>query len=408
MICIRKRKTRIYFLNGNPGRNFSFSMHILSGLTIASLLFSHSTFSIESMGRVDAKEAISEASKNDSRRQYTYAWMFGEDDTMRPRGGTSKGPEVTLDSVPSSAFVGLQQAGLTAKERDRRAILAMAGDYRTSFDFIETVGFTPGYEPQRPYQSWGTERVYTVVEESDYISLQHIIVMHFLDDEGSLSDPMVVKHWRQDWRYEDREVHEFSGRQRWEKRRLPRGDARGAWTQTVYQVDDSPRYEAVGRWMHSAGVSVWESSPMRRPLPRREFSVRDDYQALYGSHRITIYPGGWTQEEDALKLVLDEQNQPVAEGPYLAREAGLSRYERIKDYDFSAGDEYWNKTRVFWAQVRAYWDSVFATQKAFGLEKSIDGVPMFMALFTLAESADMSPAEQRDLVRDAINPYLKP
>ena len=45
-------------------------------------------------------------------------------------------------------------------------------------------------------------------------------------------------------------------------------------------------------------------------------------------------------EEDALKLVLDENNEPVAGQPYLAREAGLSRYERIVDYDVSAGDAF--------------------------------------------------------------------
>ncbi|GIS01696.1 MAG: hypothetical protein CM15mP103_02470 [Gammaproteobacteria bacterium] len=96
-----------------------------------------------------------------------------------------------------------------------------------------------------------------------------------------------------------------------------------------------------------SGVSYWQSDDRRRPLPRREFSVRDDYQALYGSHRITITPAGWTQEEDALKLVLDEGNRPSSSQPYLAREAGLSRYDRILDYDFSAGDEYWQETGAF-------------------------------------------------------------
>ena len=72
-------------------------------------------------------------------RQYTFSWMFADSDSMKPRGGTTSGPKVQLDSRTSAAFAGLQVPDLDARERDRRAILAMAGDYRTSFDFIETV-----------------------------------------------------------------------------------------------------------------------------------------------------------------------------------------------------------------------------------------------------------------------------
>ena len=317
-------------------------------------------------------------------RQYTFSWMFSESGTMKPRGGTTTGPEVQLDRRTSKAFANLQVPNLDDKDRDRRAILAMAGDYRTSFDFIETVGFTEGYQPRAPYQSWGTERVYVVANEPEFVSLQHIIVMHFVDEDGFESEAMVVKHWRQDWQYEDTEVHAFQGRGAFVRRALDQASRKGAWSQTVYQVDDSPRYEAVGRWVHAPGVSYWQSEDRRRPLPRREFSVRDDYQALYGSHRITITPAGWAQEEDALKLVLDEKNRPSSSQPYLAREAGLSRYDRLLDYDFSAGDEYWQDTGAFWSRVRHYWDSLYKAESEFSLVKSVEGVPMFMALFDMA------------------------
>lgn len=342
------------------------------------------------------------------RRQYTFAWMFADDNAMQPRGGTTRGPAVTLDERAAPAFEALQAPGLSPRERDRRAILAMVGDYRTSFDFIETVGLTPGYEPRRPYQSWGTERVYLVADEPDFISLQHIIVMHFQQEDGSVSEPMVVKHWRQDWRFEDREVHAFVGRNAFEKERLPRGRVKGAWTQTVYQVDDSPRYEALGRWVHAPGMSSWESEDRRRPLPRREFSVRDDYQALYGSHRITIYPTGWAMEEDALKLVLDENNEPASVRPYLAREAGLSRYERVLDYDFSAGDAYWEKTAPFWAEVRAWWERLYDTRDAFAFEKSVEGTPMFMALFGLAEEEAAEGHDTAHAIEQTLSRYLRP
>jgi len=339
-------------------------------------------------------------------RQYTFSWMFADSDSMKPRGGSTSGPEVQLDSRTSAAFTGLQAPKLDARERDRRAILAMAGDYRTSFDFIETVGFTEGYQPKAPYQSWGTERVYVVANEPEFVSLQHIIVMHFVDADGFESDAMVVKHWRQDWRYEDEEMHVFRGRGAFARRVLDQESRDGAWTQTVYQVDDSPRYEAVGRWTHAPGVSYWQSDDRRRPLPRREFSIRDDYQALYGSHRITITPAGWTQEEDALKLVLDENNRPSTSQPYLAREAGLSRYDRLLDYDFSAGDDYWQDTGAFWSRVRHYWDALYKAESEFSFVKSVDGMPMFMALFGMAGEEFESEAEMDEAIAVLLAPYV--
>lgn len=339
-------------------------------------------------------------------RQYTYSWMFSDADGMKPRGGTTVGPNVVLDQQVSVGFQTLQSTGLTRLERDRQAILTMAGGYRTSFDFIETVGFTPQYEPPAPYQSWGTERVYIVASEPDFISLQHIIVMHFAAEDGTLSAPMVVKHWRQDWQYQDTAVHAFQGNGVFERQGLDATATLGKWTQTVYQVDDSPRYEAIGRWTHAQGVSFWQSDDRRRPLPRREFSVREDYQTLFGSHRITITPHGWTQEEDALKLVLDERNNPRSEQPFLAREAGLSRYDRIVGYDFSAGDDYWRTTGPFWSRVRAYWTTLYRNESAFYFVKSVEGVPLFMALFDMADGS-FDTVEQTDAaIQDTLSRYV--
>jgi hypothetical protein len=339
-------------------------------------------------------------------RQYTYSWMFSDADGMKPRGGTTAGPNVVLDQQVSVGFQTLQSTGLTRLERDRQAILTMAGAYRTSFDFIETVGFTPQYEPPAPYQSWGTERVYIVASEPDFISLQHIIVMHFAAEDGTLSAPMVVKHWRQDWQYQDTAVHAFQGNGVFERQGLDATATVGTWTQTVYQVDDSPRYEAIGRWTHAQGVSFWQSDDRRRPLPRREFSVREDYQTLFGSHRITITPHGWTQEEDALKLVLDERNNPRSEQPFLAREAGLSRYDRIVGYDFSAGDDYWRNTGPFWSRVRAYWTTLYRNESAFYFVKSVEGVPLFMALFDMADGS-FDTVEQTDAaIQDTLSRYV--
>ncbi|MBN7797199.1 DUF6607 family protein [Parahaliea mediterranea] len=339
-------------------------------------------------------------------RQYTYAWPFIEEGDMRPRGGSTSGPAVTLDKEPGDAWLALREPGLADKERDRRAILAMAGPYRASFDFIETMGFTPGYTPPRPYQSWGTEYVYVVADEPDFISLQHIMVMVFESADGTVSEPMVMKHWRQDWRYEDRLINVYTGNRTWERRRLGADDVKGTWSQAVYQVDDSPRYEDIGRWLHAGNVSTWASEDTWRPLPRREFSVRDDYDVLAGSNRHTIVPTGWTQESDNLKLVLDAKGEPHAEQPYLAREAGLNRYERISGHDFKPGDHYWQRTAPFWAEVRRAWDTLLEQHAKVRVKQQVEGQKLFEAMFAYAGDIEHSDSFDREAARRFVDSTL--
>src|SRR5258705_12881922 len=72
--------------------------------------------------------------------QFTFAWPLGEH-ALKPRGASTRGAPVVLDTAPGAAWKRLREPGLGAFERDRRAILAMAGPYRVSFDFLEVVRF---------------------------------------------------------------------------------------------------------------------------------------------------------------------------------------------------------------------------------------------------------------------------
>ncbi len=343
-------------------------------------------------------------------RQFTFAWPFREGDGVAPRGGTTKGPPVELAREPSPAWRSLQEPGLGDLERDRRAILAMAGTFRTSFDFLEVIGFRPGFAPDRPYQSWGTEYVYVVRDEPRLVSLQHLLVMFLQAPDGKVEGPIVTKHWRQEWRYEDPELLTYRGHETWAKERLPPEAVRGTWTQAVSQVDDSPRYEAYGRWQHFGNVSTWESSPTWRPLPRREFSVRKDYQVLVGTNRHTITPTGWVQEEDNLKVVLDDRGRSIAREPVLAKELGLNRYERVTGFDDAAGRRYQERTEPFWREVRAAWDDVAATHEAFTLRAAPDRGQLFVPLFEYAEKLyegePLDAAAARAFARETVRGYL--
>ncbi len=279
----------------------------------------------------------------------------------------------------------MHAAGLSDFERDRRAILAMAGPYRVSFDFLEVARFDPALKPDAPYQSWGTEYVFVSEDHEAFIALQHVLVMRVAQKDGSESEPFVTRHWRQEWRYEADAALVYQGSNAWLLSKIPEDRRRGAWVQSVYQVDDSPRYAAPGRWQHSDSFSTWIGFETWRPLPRREWSVRSDYQVLVGTNRHTITPTGWLQEENNLKLALDETGKPRETIPFLAREYGVARYERIRNYDFNPGKDYFDKTEPFWAEVRIAWTRISKTKGGFKLRKPVDQGQLFVPFFEYAE-----------------------
>jgi hypothetical protein len=343
------------------------------------------------------------AAENPSR--YTFSWLI-EGSALKPRGGTTQGAPVALDTADSAEWKSLQEKNLSPVERDRRAILAMSGTYRVTFDFLEVAPFVNGAKPSAPYQSWGTEKVYVDRNEPRFISLVHILEMRVVQADGKISDPMVVKHWRQDWRHEPTHIVEYKGLERWKRRALTSAEVAGAWSQTVYQVDESPRYASLGRWQHNPSFSTWLSGDTWRPLPRREWSVRDDYQALLGTNRHTVIPTGWLQEENNLKTVLDAQRRIPDAAPHLAREYGVARYERIKDADFAAADRYYERTKEFWERVRGKWEHVFAKQGAVTLKGPVDKLGLFQPLFARADEIAArgrgASDEDRRVISDAL------
>jgi len=339
------------------------------------------------------------ASSKTSAPRYTFSWPL-DGETLKPRGGTTQGAPITLDRDPSKEWQALQQSGITPFERDRRAILAMQGTYRVTFDFLEVVSYTPNAKPLAPYQSWGTEKVYVDIDDGKFISLVHMLEMRVVQMDGSISEPMVTKHWRQDWRYEPTEIAEYRGRDQWQVRKLGAA-GKGVWSQVVYQVDESPRYASTGRWEHSPSFSTWISADTWRPLPRREWSVRDDYQVLLGTNRHTVLPTGWIQEENNLKAVVSTTHTLDAAKPYVGREYGVARYERTRDADFAAADQYYERTKEFWRDVRVAWADTFKTNGSVTLKGPVDKMGFFVPLFERADEIAERPSEQNNKAKNA-------
>ena len=340
---------------------------------------------------------------------HAFSWPFVEWEKMQPRGGTTEGSKVTLRTEPKDAWKELQSADVPNAQKDRLAILALAGSYRVSFDFIETLGFSNDYTPPRPYFSWGTEVVTVLKDEPNFISLQHALVMYFEDENGEVDGPHVMKHWRQDWTYEDPSLVQYLGNNSWKK--LPALENKGKWSQAVYQVDDSPRYEVLGQWEHGTNLHTWRSDAVWRPLPRREFSVREDYNVLDGYHEITLTPTGWVHVQNNRKLKLDEGVRA-----YIGAEIGFDRYEEITEPDLStAFNQEWVKTAPYWAAVRDEWKKVFdETGDSIELKKEVDGKKLWQTHFEFAAQiggqdaeSELTPEQIETHARETVRAFLK-
>jgi hypothetical protein len=280
--------------------------------------------------------------------------------------------------VPQAVAQTPAQRATSAFERDRAAILAMAGDYRVRFDFRETVSFVEGYTPLPPTGSGGFEAVRVIEDRGDFISLQHMLVV------GEPDELMVVKHWRQDWTYQPTQVLAYAGKDRWRVQPVSADQRRGAWSQTVWQTDDSPRYGGVGRWTYDGGVTRWTSESTRRPLARRDAIRKPPYSWYEGVNRHAFTPTGWVHEQDNDKLGVKD-GRPVT----FVHEVVLNTYRRSTEFKASAADDYWAKTKDYWGAVRASWDQVIKREGGVAVaEEANNGSITGPRLMTLADEID--------------------
>lgn len=280
-------------------------------------------------------------------------------------------------------------------QRDREAILAMAGEYHVTFDFRETVALQEGYEFAEDKHTGAWEVVRVIEDRGDVIVLQHLLLTSQDDDA------MVIKHWRQDWEYQPSRMMAFRGHDDWDMVEISAAEAAGAWVQSVYQVDDSPRYAGLARWEHEGEISTWEPETSWRPLPRRDDTTRTDYQAIEAVNRHVVTAWGWVHEQDNTKLVIDENGNATP----LVREVGVNTYARTDLPNDSRADDYWAATADYWTIVRAYWDDLEAETAGFHVEDDAEGTLLYgpmlsasMRIFFGAETTEEAWTETQELL----------
>ena len=265
------------------------------------------------------------------------------------------------------------------KVEDQKAIKAMCGCFEVKFNFAETFQYIKdeNYVPSKTKYEYGLEWVALVEDLDNKIVMQHLLIV---------GDTMIVKHWRQDWEFENTKFYNFKKDLTWNFETKPKNEVKGQWTQRVFQVDDSPRYEGSATWLHVDGRHFWTNTA-DAPLPRREYTVRSDYNVLKRTNTHEIVKDGWIHNQDNEKIVRNENVKDVL----LAKEKGIDFYKKVDDSKCIAAQKYWKKNAMMWKKIRDKWETIFVKDKDLVMQIPQDKQPLFMKLFAL--KPDVSTVE---------------
>ena len=278
------------------------------------------------------------------------------------------------------------------KEMDKNAIRSMCGCFDVGFHFAETFSYSEdtNYMPSKIKHAGALEFAQLVEETEDKVVIQHLLIV------GSEESPYIIKHWRQDWIYENNDFYMFNHDNKWTYKNINDNNVKGQWTQKVYQVDDSPRYEGTASWVHVDGKHYWENTT-DAPLPRREYTKRSDYNVTIRTNRHEIVDKGWVHDQDNKKIIRETGKEDII----LAEEKGINNYNRVDESKCKAAAEWWQGNKDFWKQVRISWDEIYGLNKNLELKDKVEGKRLYDVLFGM----DVKTSKKK--INKTIESYVK-
>lgn len=207
---------------------------------------------------------------------------------------------LTACSTPGASLSASSQseAAQADFQRDRQAILAMAGDHRVMFDFKETAAFVPDYEPIKPKESGGYEIVRVIEDTGAKIALQHILVMEM--DSGQT---FIIKHWQQ------------LGLRAQERARLCRGRSLESGSRAGRRcggrlvADRLADRRGLRRAMAASAAGAMTAAMRAGPAPRSRMLARRDavrqppYDRYRSVNRHALTPKGWVHSRTTPRWV---------------------------------------------------------------------------------------------------------
>lgn len=276
-------------------------------------------------------------------------------------------------------------------KQDLQSIKSLCGCFEVDFRYAETFSPDKNYKFDKPYHTGGLEWV-TAEESSD----QKWVIQHLL----VASDSMIIKHWREDWEYEKKDWWLFAHDATWNHVTTPNKNVSGQWTQTVWEVDDAPRYQGSGTWIANNGRTYWENTT-DAPLPRREYTKRSDYNVMERTNRIIITDTGWVHEQDNNKIV----RKDGAPDKLVAQEKGYNVYRKVDDSRCAAAAGWWAGHRQFWSGVRQAWAGIMKDKTSIRLVQKADGKFLYQQLDNL-EAQGLADADLRRQAGEMLLKYI--
>lgn len=276
--------------------------------------------------------------------------------------------------------------------KEVQAVKSLCGCYEVDFKYAETFAADTAYKFSPRYHASGLEWV--VAEET---SDKKIVIQHLL----LAGDSLIIKHWREDWEFEKNDWWQFNHDASWTHVAGDKQSAKGKWTQSVWEVDDAPRYQGTGNWVSSNGKYYWENTT-DAPLPRREYTKRSDYNVMQRTNRIIITDTGWVHEQDNKKIIRKDGKGDV----FLAEEKGYNVYRKTDDAKCKQADAWWQKHRQFWKPVRESWEMAMKGKSNFQLISKVDGQFAYQQLDALEEQAINGP-QLKEKVAEIINKHSR-
>lgn len=265
---------------------------------------------------------------------------------------------------------------LAQKKEDEQAIKAMCGCYEIKFNFAETFAYprdTVNYKASKVKHETALEWAELIEDEPGKKSIQHLLIV---------GKGMIVKHWRQDWIFENTKFYDYGGFNNWKYKRFAKEKVKGQWSQKIYEVDDKPRYEGSATWVHVDGRTFWKNATSA-PLPRREYTQRSDYNITRRINEIEIVKNGWIHNQDNDKIIRDVNGTDYL----LAQEKGYNTYTKVADSKCEAAQKWWKENQEFWKKVRTKWEAEFSKNNDIKLLAELDGMPLYMHLQKLKPNA---------------------
>ena len=267
----------------------------------------------------------------------------------------------------------------------------MCGCFEVTYQFAETFNYIEDslYIASKTKISKSLEWANLITDDKNKIVIQHVLQV------GNPLKPMIIKHWRQDWIYQNTNFYVYNGDNKWIFEKKDKKNVKKQWTQKVYQVDDSPRYEGSGTWVHVNGKSYWENTTTA-PLPRREYTKRNDYNITLRGNRHEITNDGWVHDQDNSKVIHEQGKEDIT----IANEKGYNSYKKVADNRCKAAKDWWSSNTDKWQLVRNKWDEVYGRNTNLTLETKVKNKPLYKHLFS------ENVTEEREM-NDIIESFVK-